>query len=431
MHKKHKIITCVGYGNTGSSAGTNFFEEFSNVKSMSNELEFHLLFGTDGIGDLHRIIKEGNWEKTNRAINRFINFIDETNNSLVKKTFNNNYKKFALEFIDEIVSVKWKGFIQPESQLQYHSTKHNLRYSLAKRIFEENCKKSNYKSNLYEADTWKPNYQPFANQFFSFPTEEVFINSTKKFITKLLEAFDPDYAAEYIIIDQFIPSTNSQQYLCYFDDIKVIIIDRDPRELYVGNKIDWGNRWIPTDSVDKYINWFRRTRQHRLYPLPKNVFYCQFEDLVFNYEKTSLELIKFTGLSEHFHTKKKSVFIPEKSKKNTMLHRKYTNYASDIALIEKELPDFLYNYPESIIKETKNELQYSIFENLMNQADEVYLKENLNSKEKLILFDIEISNLLSSTLRMQKNINLDLLFSIAKFPYNFIKIIHRILKKEL
>jgi hypothetical protein len=44
-----KLLTCTGYGFTGSSAGTNILEEFQTVKSLGDKFECAFLHEADGM----------------------------------------------------------------------------------------------------------------------------------------------------------------------------------------------------------------------------------------------------------------------------------------------------------------------------------------------------------------------------------------------
>ena len=78
--------------------------------------------------------------------------------------------------------------------------------------------------------------------------------------------------------------------------------------------------------------------------------HLEFESLIYNYEESLEKIKKFLNLKDSEHTKKRQIFIPEKSKTNTQLFRKYPKYAKDIEKIEKELPEFCYPYSETQIR---------------------------------------------------------------------------------
>ena len=144
--------------------------------------------------------------------------------------------------------------------------------------------------------------------------------------------------------DQLVPPTNVSRYLRYFDDIKVVCVDRDPRDLFLLEKT-WKGTIIPK-KVDEFCLWYKATREHRKTEVddPKKVLRIQFEDLIYNYDKTSKKVLKFIGISPDHHTKPQTLLIPEKSMKNTKLWERIPEYAEEIKYIEKNLKEYLYKY---------------------------------------------------------------------------------------
>lgn len=67
---------------------------------------------------------------------------------------------------------------------------------------------------------------------------------------------------EYLMVDQIVPPTNLNRYLRYFDDIKVCIVDRDPRDILILEKHVWKDGVISND-VETFCKWFQYTRAHR------------------------------------------------------------------------------------------------------------------------------------------------------------------------
>ena len=47
--------------------------------------------------------------------------------------------------------------------------------------------------------------------------------------------------------DQLVPSSNIEKYLRYFKDIKVVVVDRDQRDLFLFGKYNWRDGVIPTN----------------------------------------------------------------------------------------------------------------------------------------------------------------------------------------
>ena len=72
----------------------------------------------------------------------------------------------------------------------------------------------------------------------------------------------------------------------------------------------------------------------------------QFEDLIYHYEETAKKLIEWLKLNPKEHNRKKEIFSPEKSKKNTQVWLQHNVPAEAIRYIEQELAEYLYDFPK-------------------------------------------------------------------------------------
>ena len=180
--------------------------------------------------------------------------------------------------------------------------------------------------------------------YCSAPTEERFVNLTKAYIEELLvEASD---GAQTVMVDQIVPPSNLPRYTRYFDDIKVVVVDRDPRDLYLLEKAEWKDGIIPHDDVETFVKWYRYTRKHRETEIfdGKTSLFVQFEDLLYRYEAETARLREFLGFDKANHVAPRTLFVPERSKHNTRKWLEYPQYAADVSYIEKQLSDYLYDY---------------------------------------------------------------------------------------
>jgi hypothetical protein len=178
-----------------------------------------------------------------------------------------------------------------------------------------------------------------------------FINQAKQFTTRLLQEENNGNKYKYILLDQAIPPISISKYLRYWDNPKVIIIDRDPRDLYVINKALWGCGFIPMHNVGQFIKWYSSTRQLRENETINNencLFLC-FESLIYDYDNMLTRIMKFTNLSTNAHIHKLKYFNPELSKRNTMIFKQYPDLYEDVEKIEKELDQYCYSYPDDYI----------------------------------------------------------------------------------
>lgn len=105
------------------------------------------------------------------------------------------------------------------------------------------------------------------------------------------------------MMDQLTPSSNIKRCLRYFDDnFRTIIVDRDPRDIFVINKTVWKTDIVPTD-VEKFCKWFEFTHscgkgqeEDR-----RKVLKIQFEDLIYNYDD-SVKVIESFWIWTHQST---------------------------------------------------------------------------------------------------------------------------------
>lgn len=384
----HKIITSAGFGNTGSSAATNFFEEFDNVKCIgSSEFECTFIHEPDGLYDLAVALKEGHRLKVDLAVKRFLALSKSLQDGGYKNYFNGKFLEYTIEFINSLSPCVWKGGWHRAGELSSLSYKEKLREKTAGLEYKRLAASSSY--NLYEADTWRPQYVQYRTQYYKNTSKEQstrkdsFVKFAKQYLTKLFDECDPENKFEYLCFDQLLPPNAGEEYFTFFDYIKVVVVDRDPRDLYFGNKVFWGNRFFPSETPELFSKWYKQTRLCKKSTTSKNILYINFEDFIFNYDKVESELCTFSGLNKKNHTKKFQFLIPEKSEQNIYLWKKFifndkafqNKIADDISLIEKELKNHCYkNYPYPTEIPVKS--QEFIIENAITQADLLITKKH-------------------------------------------------------
>lgn len=150
----------------------------------------------------------------------------------------------------------------------------------------------------------------------------------------------------FVVVDQIVPSSNLNRYIRYFDDIKVFVVDRDPRDVFYLAKYVWQVKMVPTETADTFSRWFKYTHAHRLTEQvdQSRVMYVQFEDMVLNYEATMSAIRDFAGVAENDHSGKFSHFDPSVSRKNIMAWKNDCRCTDEIHRIEELLPEFLYTF---------------------------------------------------------------------------------------
>lgn len=331
-----RFITCASYHGSGSSAVTDLVTEFDNILSFGDK-EFRFVHDSDGIADLeYHLVENFNRLNSGNAINRYLKLVNFYNGNMFSKRykgiFGNVWKEYSYNYIKKLTDVIYYGakqknfFIYGSGKWFYYIDR--LLYKLLHLTVCRNKPEREFiikKGKIYCAH----------------PSEEKFLHYTREYIIELFDAIRGDN--EIIMADQIVSSSNTERYLRYFDDIKIIIVDRDPRDIYLLGKYYWHDGIIPTD-VEEYCKWFICTREngkHRKIN-SNQICFLWFEDLIYRYDETVAKLTDWLELDPTKHTRSKQIFNPEISIKNTRLWEKTKCDMSEIQYIEKNLRDYLY-----------------------------------------------------------------------------------------
>lgn len=375
------ILTCTGYGGTGSSAGTNILEEFSSVLSFGNAFECTFIHEVDGIRDLEKALDEGHRLKVDLACKRFLNLVQNlSKQTLYKEYFAPNFYEKTLQYLNSIGIIEYKGLWHRAFDANSSSRIDKFRQKFSTGIF--NTLYKNKICNTYEPDGWTLHYCPIISCYYGNKQED-FYKKTKSYISSLLQLEKLDN--KYVLIDQLLPSYDIFEYSSYFYKIKTIVIDRDPRDLYALSKAEWGARFIPTQNVDIFIKWYRETRfSRKIYKEADNLcLFMNFEELIYEYNASLEKIMNFIGLSSSEHTRKLQYFDPQNSIKNTQVYKRYEMLKEDIKRIEIELSEFCFDfekYPRLDIQVyPKN---YILTQDIYNVVDNFQLNGKISKRYK-------------------------------------------------
>lgn len=338
-----RIITCTGYHGTGSSLVTDYLKEFEKIDSLG-DFEFRFIQDPNGIADLEdRLLKNNSRLNSDRAIYEYLKLIKILNSnytnkfwekSFYKKIFNNKFLEYSKEYIDNLTDIQWDGYWH-DIEFRNFTLKNRIKNFIIRLI-----------SYRYKKIVKIRNQK----MYYSYPIEN-FHEETKKYLDKL---FSEISNSDILALDQLVPCCNTERYLNYFEDIKVIIVDRDPRDLYILNKEIWKEDIVPCKNVDDFIKHFKLLRKHQKYEKEnlKKILRIKFEDTIYSYEETMKKINSFLQIDELKHSYPKRYFNPKKSVYNTQLFRKYLNYQNDIEKIERELGEYCYKFPYELKRET-------------------------------------------------------------------------------
>lgn len=333
-----RVITCASFYGTGSSAVTDFFSEYDDICSLGN-YEYRFLHEPDGIADLeYNVVENNNRHNTSDAIKRYKKYTG----ALIKMgyggydIFDGNFQKYTDEFLSDITELKVHTWWNKDR------TDRGRLFVLLDRIYSRiKCiLTGNLGTEVRFSLLTKLEYG-----YYTAISEEDFLASVKRYINKLLSYVNKKNEP-FVMADQMVPPTNLCRYVRYFDDVKIIVVDRDPRDVYILEKEFWKWGIIPIDNVEDYVKWFKITRKYTNNPDEDKdkVLRIRFEDMIYDYDNTVERLRTFVGISKEKHVKAKQVFNPDISINNTNLKECVKKYEKDIAYIEKHLKDYLYDF---------------------------------------------------------------------------------------
>ena len=328
-----KKVSCVGYHATGSGTVDDFLREFDNTVTARSGIECRFLQDPDGIADLEfNLVTNPHRNNSGFALKRFLQYAEQE-----KRTFHHIFGKrwmdWARGYVEELAEFSYSGYwhadvrILPPEQLFFYKARKAINLVMPKP----------FKKNKYY------NYLPWLKTYCVDLTQEKFLEITRKHCEKLCEILNPDHL-EYVVLDQAVSPGNAELYLRYIDDLKVIVVDRDPRDVYLNDVIRNKDFVLPKDARE-FCAVYRMSRRTVGQTGDTDcVLRVRFEDMIYRYDETTRKIMRFLELKEENHKWSRNYFDPQVSMKNTKLWEKYPEYAGAVKIIEEELPEYLYTY---------------------------------------------------------------------------------------
>lgn len=327
-----KKIACVGFHDTGASVVDDLFREFDNVAQGFSGAECKVLHDPDGISDLeYHLVTNPNRLQTDLALDRFLRYAKH-NKREYEKTFGKQWAPLCEEYVDSLVKFRYKGYSGwiIEKGLYY-------KYAL---LFKKALNR--IRPPKYRHPAWY-NYFPNMTKFHASLNEDEFLNKTINYIEKLTSLIETNEKTEFVLIDQMVPCDVPEKYLKYVKDLKVIVVDRDPRDLFLSQIVIYKEHVLPSDPY-QFCTFYKDIRKRCDYKNTDNVLFINFEDTIYSYDETVDKILNFVGISKDHHKTKYKYFNPSVSIKGTKLWERYPEHVDKIKIIEKEIPEYLHNY---------------------------------------------------------------------------------------
>lgn len=334
------FINVSGFFFSGSSAMVDLLKEFDAFYESNAEIRF--IKDPYGIVQLEDALIK-NWELINSsaAISDFLEMCNKgcrNGKGLfspagfnLKKTISKDFMKITHNYINELTDYYYK-------QDYYH---YKFKKSYIKFVIDRYRWAIEYlsKGRLRTAN------RNIAQCYFSHPDQERFNRATQNYFYQLFEQHAKDKGRTYIILDQAVSPNNTQVIHRYFSDSKMIIIDRDPRDMYC-DEILWGEKFDSNyRTKEAAMNYVKRQKALRdNIVLDSDIIKVRFEDLILDYENTVSQVLNFLNLDKTVHSCPKKFLKPEKSARNIGIWKNYLDDCGEaIEVIAEELPDLLYH----------------------------------------------------------------------------------------
>lgn len=323
-----KTIIVLGLMNSGSGAVHDYLSSRSDFESPFGTNEFKLCVDPMGLDNLYvNCYKNFSFFNPSNAINDFLDYVEKLQNYVVyesygkaKKLFNQKLETPSLEFVNKITEILYYG--NPEFS--------NFKISNVKSLYLK-FKKKRY--NFFKVRI------PVKEKFF--------LKESKKYIEKIIlnninkKKLHPN---KNIVLNQAANIFNPIQSSQYFEKRKIVIVTRDPRDMFSSMK-KRKSKGPPSYNVKLFIKWYKKCFDNISFKKKLNnklILLVKYEDFINNFNKENKKICKFLSISSNYKLKKN--FYPkfnlEDSRKNLYKSKKFLSNHENL-LIKKHLGKFL------------------------------------------------------------------------------------------
>ncbi|MEG0239414.1 MAG: hypothetical protein RR643_04620 [Anaerorhabdus sp.] len=340
-------ICITGSTGTGSSALIDLLNEYSSCTDCGlKRYEQPLLYIRDGLFDLENdLLLNNSAQNSHFAVKKFkkkMKFLNDHYGSWFagyKFLYDDRFMIIVNNFIERFDYINLNGATIDGF------TKYQFSFLTAiKQIYASLKFGEKYSSPLgYQLKSTGEDI------FVTYPTKEEFFENSRRFIDDYFQLIS-NGTEKNVILDHFLFEQNAQNGKLdnYFrDDFRMIVVKRDPRDVYNLNKNIWPklincNSGYPED-IGMFCKYFETVNCNDI----KNdkLLYVNFEDLIYRYEYTVKEIEKFLNLNSADHVNKFKYFNPEKSIKNTQTYIISEEYQNEAREIASRLNSYLYDFP--------------------------------------------------------------------------------------
>lgn len=347
----NKIIVA-SYMGSGSSAATDLLREFEGVACPNGSYEYVFLHCPNGVFDLEdKLLLGNNVIRSDEALRAFRAAMAELNENghwwfaNYREKLSPSFMGEVDAFIDTLVCCTYEGFWYDHEKVS------RLRKRIARLAGRVGLSKKRWEHTFGDKMT------------VSFPSPDLFYGSAATFVDRVLGDVLPVQGCRSILLDQLFLPHNLNRLPRYFpEDAKAVVVQRDPRDVFVMNKYVWKERGCPVPlpyDVETFCRYYRAMRQSVPAWDEAHVVQVWFEDLVLNYASTAKQLSSFFGSWMGAHERPRTWFDPMRSRANVGVFLRSDAYGDESRYIESHLTEYLY--PGQIPPLSSEDTVFSVF----------------------------------------------------------------------
>ena len=353
---KLKFIDASGYALSGKSAVLELLQEFDGYYAASRDCEFELLRVAGGLRDLESALTN-RWNPISAtlAISKFSEMVNALGrapklydlngqfNSFATKyddRFHGNFTKISKEYIEKLHEFRLVSHVNTP-YLFSTKTQHFLDRLMIKSKLTSMYKRQEVKFTVLPEKFYKLT-RDYLDQLFN-------VHNEFDTITKSCGPTVKYDRYKSFVLSNCCEPYNASAGLNLFNNCKQIVVDRDPRDIYLFTKNQDPHSGFGhlghsgEENIDIFIARYRYLRERSEPFVGSDRMLIHFEDIVLNYHDSVARIIKFLGEDSSIHKHKKKFFDPEKALPNVRLWKENT-YSAEIDKIEKMLPEFCRDY---------------------------------------------------------------------------------------
>lgn len=335
----NKIIIPTGYMGSGSSAITDLLSEYQGYDAVNGSFEYVFLHCPNGVFDLEdKLLVGNNALRSDEALDSFERAMKDLYDRKFwwpgnyKEKLSPRFMELTKAYIDSLTDFVLDYYWYEQEKL---SVAGFLKMCLRKIFLIVSGGRIALKKPL--------THEPMRVAILD---REVFYKKTRRYLWEIF--CEMGIESQNLILDQLLLPFHVNRMEHYFgENAECFVVERDPRDVYISNKYVWTGMDCPIpypQDVWDFCGYYKKLRKIQQATKNPHVHKIQFEDLLYHYEASVAEMEGILGLLPKDHIRARELLNPERSIHNTQLFRR-EEYCEEMAVIEKELSDYLYEFP--------------------------------------------------------------------------------------